>query len=65
MKDYWYYFGINGKKRLIPILWYQNDKNRRLYRENLGRGTNQPHVSTLVTKNPLGRRGLQDLGSIL
>ena len=33
MKDYWYFLCINGKRRLISILQYQNHQNRRLYSE--------------------------------
>ena len=55
MKCYWYFFGINGTKKLISILQYQNYKNQRLYNKILG-GGNHPHRR--VTKNGSGRRGL-------
>ena len=48
-------FGINGKKRLILILKYQNHKNRRLYSENIGRGGTRsyPPSVDVLQKNVL------------
>ena len=42
-------FGINGKKRLIPI-WYQNQKKLRLTSKKLGRDDNQPPSVDVLQK---------------
>ena len=62
MKGYWYCFSINGKKRLIPIIQYQDHKNLRLHSKNLGSGgihlPPPPPSVDVLQKNDSGRRGL-------
>ena len=49
-----YYFSINGKRRHIPILLYQNHKNQKLHSKNLGRGNNHPPPSVdVLQKNDI------------
>ena len=51
MKGYWYFFGINKKKRLIHIiLQYPDHKNRRFYSKNPGRGGHLTPFGKRVTK---------------
>ena len=42
MKGYWYVFGINGKRRLVPIPPVQKLYGCGLYSKTLGKGGNQP-----------------------
>ena len=52
-------FGINGKRRLIPILWYKGIRIRSFIAKSYGEVGNYPPSVDVLQKNTFSRRGLR------